>query len=198
MIDSTLSWHTHIENISRGIGLLYIIRPFVNIKTLKTLYYSLIYPHLLYAIEVWGSAVTSDINSLLVLQKRIIRLLSNSDTRHSDYSFPPSNPLFFKEQLLKVQDIFKSSPVNVQLWFRLSIRVHNHNTRSQYISLDKSIYTNNLFIPTARTSHYGPKLIKVQGPKIWNEIPPTIRNSISSNIFIKKYKQILLQSYNIH
>ena len=33
-------------------------------------------------------------------KKRIIRLLSNSDTRHSDYSFPPSNPLFFKEQLL--------------------------------------------------------------------------------------------------
>ena len=78
---------------------------------MKTLYYSLIYPHFHfhYAIEVWGSAGTSDINSLLVLQKRIIRLLSNLDTRHSDYSFPPSNPLFFKEQLLEVQDIFKLS-----------------------------------------------------------------------------------------
>ena len=196
--------------MSGGIGLLYKIRPFVDIKIMKTLYYSL-YPHLLYAIEVWGSAGTSDINSLLVLQKKIIRLLSNSDTRHSDYSFPPSNPLFFKEQLLKVPDIFKmrianviynclnkTSPVNFQLWFRLTIQVHNHNTRSQYINLDKSIYTNNLFIPTARTSYYGLKLIKVQGPKIWNEIPPIIRNSISSNIYIKKYKQILLQSYNIH
>ena len=73
MIDFTLSWHTHIENISkkmsRGIGLLYEIRPFVNIKMMKTLYYSLVYPHLLYDIEVWGSAGTSDINSLLVLQK---------------------------------------------------------------------------------------------------------------------------------
>ena len=48
-----------------------------------------------------------DINSLLVLQKIIFQLLSNSGTRHSDYSFPPSNPLFFKEQLVKVQDIFK-------------------------------------------------------------------------------------------
>ena len=91
----------------------------------------------------------------------------------------------------------KTSPVNLQLWFRLTIQVHNHNTRSHYINLEKSRYTNNLFIPTARTSHYGLKLIKVQGPKIWNEIPPT-RNIISSNIFIKKYKQIFLQSYNIH
>ena len=85
--------------MSRGIGLLDKIRPFVNIKIMKTLYYSLVYPYLLCAIEVWGSAGTSDINSLLVLQKRIIWLLSNSDTRHSDYSFPSSNPLFFKEHL---------------------------------------------------------------------------------------------------
>ena len=61
--------------MSRGVGLLYKIRPFLNIKLMKTLYYSLIYPHLLYAIEVWGSAGTSDINSLLMSQKRIIRLL---------------------------------------------------------------------------------------------------------------------------
>ena len=166
---------------------------------MKTLYYSLVYPHLLYAIEVWGSADTSDINSLLVLQKRIILLLSNSDTRHSDYSFPPSNPLSFKEQLLKVQDIFKMRIANfISNCLNKTSPVNNHNTRSQYINLDKSIYTNSLCILTARTSHYGLKLIEVQGPKIWNEIPPTIRNSISSNIFIKKYKQILLQSYNIH
>ena len=90
----------------------------------------------------------------------------------------------------------KNSPVNFQLWFRLTIQVHK--IRSRYINIDKSIYTNNLFIPTTRTSHYDLKLIKVQGPKTLNEIPPTIRNSISSNIFIKKYKQILLQSYNVH
>ena len=74
---------------------------------MKTLYYSLIYPHLLYAIEVWGSVDTTAINSLLVLQKRIVRLLSNSDTRLSDYFFPPSTPLFFKGKLFKVQAIFK-------------------------------------------------------------------------------------------
>ena len=108
MIDSMLTCHTQIENISkkisRGIGLLYKTQTFCKHENyenlLKTLYYSLIYPHLLYAIEVWGSADTSALNSLLVLQKRIVRLLSNSDTRLSDYSFPPSTPLFFREKLL--------------------------------------------------------------------------------------------------
>ena len=73
---------------------------------MKTLYYILLYPHLLYAIEVWGSAGISDINSLLVLQKRIIRLLSNSDTRHSDYSFPPFN-YFLKSNCLKFRTYLK-------------------------------------------------------------------------------------------
>ena len=59
-IDSTLTWKTHIENlstkISKAIGLLYKIRYFVNIKIMRMLYYSLIYSHLTYDIEVWGSA----------------------------------------------------------------------------------------------------------------------------------------------
>ena len=159
MIDSTLSWHIHVKNISkkisRAIGLLYKIRHFVDFKIMKTLYYSLIYPYLLYAIEIWGSAGITTLNRLLFLQKRIVRLLSYSHVRRTDFSFPPSNPLFFKEQLLKVHDIFKmtitkfiynclnkTSPVNFQSWFKLTVQVHNHNTRSQYINIDKLITTN--------------------------------------------------------
>ena len=174
MIDSTLTWHTHIGNISRkmsrAIGLLYKIRPFVNMKVMKTLYYSLVYPHLTYAIEVWGSAGITILNRLLVLQKRIVRMLTYSDTRKSDYSFPSSNPIFFKEQVFKVFDIFKmriaqfiysclnkTCPVNFHSWFKLTMQIHSHDTRSQYIEIGKSISTNNLFTPSARTSHYGLK-----------------------------------------
>ena len=82
---------------------MYKIRPFVNSRIMKTLYYSLTYPHLLYAVEVWGSAV---IERLLLLQKRIVRLLTYSDARH-DFSFMSSDPLFFKEKILKIHDIFK-------------------------------------------------------------------------------------------
>ena len=35
---------------------MYKIRPFVNIAILKNLYYALIYSHLVYAIQIWGSA----------------------------------------------------------------------------------------------------------------------------------------------
>ena len=83
------------------------------------------------------------------------------------------------------------------MWFKLTVQIHNHNTRSKYVNIDKSMTTNNLFIPNTRMSQHGLKLIKVQGPKIWNEIPPSIRDLNSSNIFIKNLKEIIIESYNV-
>ena len=109
MIDSTLTWRAHIDNVSskmsRAIGLLYKIRPFVNIKLLRTLYYSLVYPYLIYAIEVWGSADHTHLNRIFILQKRVIRLITFSDKRQNDYSFLPSDPLFYKMEIHKIHDL---------------------------------------------------------------------------------------------
>ena len=213
MIDSTLSWQTHIDKISkkmsRAIGLLYKIRPFINIKIMKTLYYSLVYPHLLYANEVWGSADIIHLNSLIILQKRVIRLISNTDRRLEDFSFPPSDPLFSKMEIIKIQDIFKinvskfifkclnkSNPINFHSWFIISSQVNKHNTRSMYIDIEKSITTRTLFIPFSRTTHYGLKQLKVQGPKIWNNIPSLIRNHHSIKNFLKEFKDYIIKSYN--
>jgi len=213
IIDSTLSWRIHIDNlstkISRSIGLLYKIRPFVNIKLMKTLYYSLVYPYLIYAIEVWGSAGNTHLNKLLILQKRIVRLITYSDKRQEDYSFFSSDPLFYIMEIHKIQDIFKimiakfifnclneKNPVNFHSWYILTTQMHKHNTRSKFIDIQNHTLTRTLFVPTARTSKYGLKLLKVQGPKIWNKIPPVLRISTSIIGFIKNYKKNLLNSYN--
>ena len=111
MIDATLTWKPQIEKmrktISRSIGILYKIGPFVNIKILKTLCYSLIYPHLIYAIEVWGSADSTHMNHIMILQKRIVRMIKQLDKRQSNFAFPPADPLFLSLGFLKVHDLFK-------------------------------------------------------------------------------------------
>ena len=35
---------------------MYKLRPFLPLNVLKNVYYSLVYSHIVYAIEVWGSA----------------------------------------------------------------------------------------------------------------------------------------------
>ena len=123
-------------------------------------------------------------------------------------SFPSSDPLFFKLEIVKIQDIFKhkmtkfiykclneNTPINFHHWFVLTTQVHNYNTRSKYINGDQTIHTKNLFIPNARTSHYGLKKIKVHGPKIWNSLPPSIRIKPTLGQFNTEIKKYLLKNY---
>ena len=73
LIDATLSWDSHIDNLSkkiaRSLGLMFKIRPFVTPTISKNIYYSLVYPHLLHGIQVWGSAFDTNINKLIVLSE---------------------------------------------------------------------------------------------------------------------------------
>ena len=39
---------------------MYKLRPFLPLQTMKNVYYSLIHSHLVYGIEVWGSAYKTD------------------------------------------------------------------------------------------------------------------------------------------
>ena len=81
LIDSQLTFKHHIANVvkkvSRVTGLMYKIRNCVDNKTLEMIYYSLIYPNLLYAIPIWGNSDLTHIKPLLNLQKKAVRLILN-------------------------------------------------------------------------------------------------------------------------
>ena len=151
-MDSTLTWKHQIykicKTICRSIGVLYKIRPYVNLKILKTLYYSLIYPYLTYAIEVWGLADNTHLNHIVMLQKRTVRMINYSDKRQPDFAFPSVDPLFLKLGFLKFHNIFKlkitkciynslnkHNPKKIHSLFKLTTQTHNHNTRSKYIDI---------------------------------------------------------------
>ena len=59
-IDEHLKWDAqlqHINNkITKNIGILFKLRHYVPISTLKQLYYTLIYPYLTYGLMSWGTA----------------------------------------------------------------------------------------------------------------------------------------------
>ena len=84
----------------------------------------------------------------------------------------------------------KWTPVNFHSWYQLTSSLNKHNTRFKFVNLE------NIFVPTARTSNYGLKLLKVLGPKVWNSLPPLLRINESLNSFIKKLKNILINNYN--
>ena len=84
LIDSQLTFKNHINavslKVSRITGAMRRIRNFVTDKSLTMIYYSLIYPHLLYGISVWGNADNIHLDTLLTLQKKAVRIICNKDT----------------------------------------------------------------------------------------------------------------------
>ena len=51
----------------------------VDKKTLKQLYYSFVYPYLIYGIEIWGNASNIHLDPIIKLQKRCVRIITFSN-----------------------------------------------------------------------------------------------------------------------
>ena len=84
MIEMKMSWNENIKKnkISRTIGLLCRARKVIKKSTLLTyIYYSFIYPHIIYCIEVWGSASDWYISSLFKLQKISVCIIESAHYR---------------------------------------------------------------------------------------------------------------------
>ena len=116
IIDNKLKWQHHIayisSKISKEIGIIIKARKFLSTSSLRNLYYSFIYPYLVYCKHVWGNASLCYLNKLSVLQKKAIRIIAGVRPRTS------THPLF---QELKVLNLHQ---LNVYLIARLMYKVH--------------------------------------------------------------------------
>ena len=208
--DSTLRWKEHCNkitsSISRATGILYKIRPFVKKETLIMLYYSLVFPHLIYGIEVWGSAMQTYSSRIHLMQKKLVRMISRKDVRMDNYAYPASEPIFKELKILKLKDIHKlfickfvykwtqgQVPSNFTHWFRYTSHIHQHITRR---SLFNGTDSRLLYIPFGRTTNYGCKKLKVLAPGMWNIIPPEIKLKPTVQQFTNHLKEYIFDSYS--
>ena len=85
-VDKNLKFNHHISlvcsKVSRSIGIMYKLKPFFPLCILKNIYYSLIYPYLIYGNLIWGGTYKIHLEPLFVLQKRAVRILSKIFTIH--------------------------------------------------------------------------------------------------------------------
>ena len=111
-----------------------------------------------------------------------------------------SLPLFSNLKLLKVDDLYKLSissfayechsnlaPTHFIDYFTQISAIHSYNTRGAAHG-DYFIVRKNMLV-------YGIRSICFNGAKIWNNIPPEIRDSSSVWNFRKRLKKLLLDSY---
>ena len=192
VINETLSWKPHISivarKISKSIGVIFKASFCLSSVSLCTLYYSLVYPYLVYCVSVWGSTYTSNLNSIFLLQKKVIRIISKSDfDAHTE-------PLFKNLKILKFQDIYSFHTLKFMYllkegflpnmfneMFLLTNQLHSYNTRN----------SNSFHIFYCRTNirQFG---IRFRGPKLFNSLPIDIQNTKKNSSFKSKLKTFLL------
>ena len=74
---------------------------------MKNVYYALFFSHIVYGIQVWGTACDIHLKALEVLQNRIVRLITYNDQFPIiPGPLPASNPIFSELELLKIKYIF--------------------------------------------------------------------------------------------
>ena len=163
--DCKLTWHQHVNYISNKLSKsIYIINRLRNklpCSTLLSIYYSLFYSHINYCIILWGSASKTNLNKLVVLQKRAVRIITNSSYLcHTD-------PIFQKHKLIKLSDLYKYACLIFVFKYKLNLLPIACQSLLTLNMNNAAIYnlrrTNDFTIPSFRTN-LRKKCIKISGP----------------------------------
>ena len=75
-IDPNLTWHCHISHlcsqVAKGVGIIGRLKYILPKNVLRTIYLTLVYPHLTYCATIWSNTTKANLNKLIILQKRAI------------------------------------------------------------------------------------------------------------------------------
>jgi hypothetical protein len=196
IIDCNLSWKEHIlyvnEKVAKGLGLIRIGCKFLPKKCLLAMYYSFVYPYLIYGLEFWGFVGKSILSSTKVLQNRCIRAICRADF----YAHVP--PLANNIQVILFDDLPTFCTAN--LMFRIHARlccpllmhlfttahdIHRYSTRFSYV---------NFFVKPCRIN-VRKRFITNNGATLWNNLPTKLRQCNSLSIFKSMFKLNILSRY---
>ena len=159
----------------------------MGIDNLRLIYFSLIYPYLLYGAEIWGGACRTYLNSLSVIQKKLIRIMNFKGRYEHTTTLFHENKMFKLSDVINLQTgIFIYNALNTPVDCGFELPVQNIITRRP----------TDLRIPSCRTSH-SQQSIAYRGVKFWNQLSQETRNATSRDLFKSKIKQTLLDGYRI-
>ena len=196
IFDERFSWRNHVSYIctklSQSVGVLSKLRYFVNIDALLKTYHSLVNSHLSYSLMSWGSAGTTILQPIRVLQNRAMRFISRA-SRYTRLDY-----VYLNLRVLKLDDIFnltvakfmhqyysKTLPSHFNELFPNVTPIHQYRLRSASSSNYRTMCC---------TKTNTQRSIQFIGPKVWNEIPENIRCENMAN-FKKQFTNLRLATY---
>jgi hypothetical protein len=135
--DENLTFNSQFQTLhakfKKSIFCINKVKNFLPQKALKTLYHSLFHSHLNYCSSIYSCTSKSNIHKLLLLQKKIIRIITNSSySAHTE-------PLFQKLNILPLEKVINCPTYHSYPPFILNMPHHPSSTFGQQILKETSI-----------------------------------------------------------
>jgi hypothetical protein len=171
-LDENLSFTQHCNHISSKLSQsCYIINRVKNLlprKALRTLYFSLFHPHLLYCLPIYSCTTSKNIKKIKTLQKKVIRSICNANyTAHSEPLFemlnilPLDKLITYSQGLLTHAIVHKYSPP----------ALHNQWVTNADRNIGRELRNDrDLYVPMAVTEQVK-KLPICAFAENWNKLP---------------------------
>ena len=190
-VDETLSWHVHVKDVVKKLNsklALFRRIAFFLTNEMKSLYYNAyILSAMDYCCNVWGSCHKSDLDKIIAIQKRAIKLITKSnafdfdtdDKRRSFLSF--KNRYKYHTALL----VFKYNKGDCPSYFSELVTFANNKKYSLRSSKNKD-----LTIIKPKTN-YLKQSFTYKAAQIWNSLPLDIKCNTNLHSFKQNLKLFL-------
>ena len=190
-LNNKLSWNTHIDKVcQKGNNTLnFMYRNFrtAGPKIREQLYKTYVRPALEYSSSVWDPHTQDNINKLEKVQRRAARFTTNTYTRESSVTTLLQNlkwtPLSERRARSKSTLFYKYKALHGEIHVPTgNLNLTQAPTRHQQ----------NYYIPFARTNAYKHSFY-MDSIRLWNKIPPNIRQSPTLSVFQKALPSVTLR-----
>ena len=195
ILENTLSWNSHISHISKkiakSVGILTRARQMLNKKILTQLYYSFLYPYIMYCNVIWGNSPDKHLWQIFKLQKRAMRVIANIRRRDS------TQQAFNELRILRLPELYIYSvlifvfkfkngllPATFNDFFTENREYHRYPTRG----------ATNLRAPRAKLK-IASTFVKTTGTNLWNRYTPTMAQTNKIGPFKRELISILICRY---
>ena len=198
MMDDKLNFDRHALHIcgrvARAVGIINRISHHLAFSQIISLYYSIIYPHLIYCITVWGRVGSTGMARIQRMQRRAVKVIMRYDVsnRFTDH-FMNVDSIYSYFTLIKLFKVLREGQHSYFYDRIIEVQVnHEHATRFK---------SNSCLVPPFFRKAKCQHAFVYQSIVIWNRLPTNIRSCISFSNFrslLKKYivsqqEPILLQ-----
>ena len=195
ILDENLSWKSNTnaicKKISAGIYALKRIKPFVDQKTLMSVYNAIIHPYFTYCCEVWdvfGETQSMRLQKLHNRAARIIAGVPNDVNQETVLDLLQWETLKTQRLKSKAKAMFKilhgKGPASLRRLFNFKKQLLQHNLRDS---------SNTLRLPKPCSNSMKKSFI-YDGASTWNAIPEVIRDSKTYFGFEKKLSALSLKN----